>query len=73
MVMDIKCLLKGMPPQFVFSDQFANVLDKAANCTKCGDCEKRCSYGLPIIKLLEEHVSLYQAEKKKYQEQRASR
>ena len=71
-LMDLMPLIKNMPPQFVFSAEIASELEKAANCTKCGECEPRCSYGLPIIELIEEHFSLYQAEKRKYQEQRAS-
>jgi predicted aldo/keto reductase-like oxidoreductase len=67
MVMDIKCLLKGMPPQFVFSDRFANGLEKAASCTKCGECEEKCPYDLPVMELMEEYVSLYQEKKRKYQ------
>lgn len=72
MVMDTKCLLNGMPPEHVFSERFANVLEKAANCTKCGECEKKCPYGLSIIELIDEYVNLYQVEKRKYQEQKAS-
>jgi predicted aldo/keto reductase-like oxidoreductase len=72
LVMDIKCLLKNMPPQHVFSGPIATGMEKAAACTKCGECEQRCTYGLPIMELIDEYVSLYQAEKKKYQEQRAS-
>ncbi len=65
--------LINMPPQIVFSDRVANGIEKAANCNKCGECEERCPYGLPIMELLEEHSSLYQVEKRKYQEQRAVR
>lgn len=72
-LMDIVPFLKNRPPQLVFSDMTANEVEQAANCNKCGECETKCSYGLPIIKLIEEYSSLYQAEKRKYQEHSASR
>lgn len=67
-LMDIIPFLKNRPPQLIFSGMIANELEKAANCNKCGECEAKCSYGLPIIKLIEENSSLYQTEKRKYQE-----
>ena len=67
LVMDITSMLKNMPPQHVFSGPIASGMEKAADCTKCGECEQRCTYGLPVMELIEEHVSLYQAEKRKYQ------
>ncbi|MHA1710601.1 MAG: 4Fe-4S dicluster domain-containing protein [Candidatus Freyarchaeota archaeon] len=26
----------------------------ANNCTECGECEPRCPYGLPIVRLIQE-------------------
>lgn len=72
LIMDIICLLKNMPPQHVFSDSTAKEVGKAAACTKCGECEERCTYGLPVMELIEEYASLYQAERRKYQKQEAS-
>lgn len=34
--------------------QYSNQQKKAELCTKCGICEKKCPYSLPIIKMLEE-------------------
>jgi predicted aldo/keto reductase-like oxidoreductase len=74
LVMD-RGIIKTAPPQHIFAEEgfFADAMEKAANCTKCGDCEERCPYHLPIREMIEENVSLYQAEKRKYQEQRTSR
>lgn len=62
-----------MPPEQIFSGWITDSLEKAVNCTKCGDCEERCPYGLPIREMVEEHINLYQAEKSKYQKKIASR
>ena len=48
-------------------------MEKAANCTECGECEERCPYHLPIREMIAEYVNWYQAEERKYQEQIAAR
>ena len=30
------------------------VLEKAGRCDECGECEKRCPFGLPIMSLIKE-------------------
>lgn len=42
-----------------------DVMRKAAGCIKCGLCEKRCPYKLPIRRLLVENVSLFRRELRK--------
>ncbi len=71
-LMDIIPFMINMPPQVVFADGIASRVEKAANCNKCGECEAKCPYGLPIMELLDEHSSFYQAEKRKYQEHAVS-
>jgi len=66
-------LAKRLPPVRLFTGKFAEALEKAANCTECGECEERCPYHLPIREKIAEHVKLYEAGKEKYQEQLASR
>jgi len=73
MVMVAPGFMKRMPPERLFSGFIAEAMEKAAKCTKCGECEDRCPYGLPISEMIEEYVNWYQAEKRKYQEQIASR
>ena len=68
-VMTLPSFLKRAPPQWVFSGILADAVEKAANCTECGDCEERCPYHLPIIAMIAEHVRQYEIEKKKYQEE----
>ena len=66
-------LAKRLPPVRLFTGKFAEALEKAANCTECGECEERCPYHLPIREMIAEHVKLHEAGKRKYQEQLASR
>ena len=66
-------LLKRMTPKRLFSGRFGESMEKAANCTECGECEEKCPYQLPIREMIAEYVKQYQAEKKKYQEQTASK
>jgi aryl-alcohol dehydrogenase-like predicted oxidoreductase len=57
---------KRMPPE-----RFLGMVDKAmaavANCSDCGECEKRCPYELPIRQLIKEQLEWYQALKKRYE------
>jgi predicted aldo/keto reductase-like oxidoreductase len=61
-----------MPPQLIFVGMVADIIEKASTCVKCGECEKRCPYKLPIREMLEEEVGWYRAEKKRYEEGAAS-
>ena len=72
-VMAFRSAAKRLPPVRLFTGKFAEALEKAANCTECGECEERCPYHLPIRETIAENFKLYEAGKKKYQEQLASR
>jgi len=58
--------LKRMPPDRLFSEEFSEPMEKAANCVECSDCEERCPYKLPIREMIAEYTDLYRTEKKKY-------
>lgn len=73
LVMNTPTFSKRMPAESIFSGFISEALEKAADCTKCGECEERCPYKLPIRDMIEEYVSWYQVEKKKYEEQVARR
>ena len=73
MVMNTRSFAKRLPPERFFSGMTDQALEKAANCTECGECEERCPYHLPIREMIAEQVEWYQEEKRKYQEQLASR
>jgi predicted aldo/keto reductase-like oxidoreductase len=58
---------KRLPPEQLFSGRIAVAMEKAANCTECGDCEERCPYHLPIREMIAEQVKWYQTAKGEYQ------
>jgi len=65
-VMVIKSAIRRLPPERLFTGMFADAVEKAANCTECGDCEERCPYRLPIMEMLPESVQSFRAAKQKY-------
>ncbi|MFC1897278.1 aldo/keto reductase [Chloroflexota bacterium] len=66
-------LLKIQTPERLFMGTFSKPMEKAANCAECGECEEKCPYHLPIREMVAEYVKQYQAEKKKFLEQTASK
>ena len=73
MVMTSSSFFKRLPEERFFSGMFADAIEKAANCTQCGECEARCPYHLPIREILTEQLKWIQEEKKKYQERQSVR
>jgi len=67
MVMTSPSFLRRLPPERVFTGRIDDGLEKAALCTKCGDCEPRCPFNLPIRDMIEENYSLYAQNKGRYQ------
>jgi len=70
-VMGFPSLAKRLPLVRLYTGKFAEELEKAADCTECGDCEERCPYHLPIREMIAEHVKMYQAGKREYQKRLA--
>ena len=68
----MKRYLPGLP-EMLFSGQMAEGMEKAANCTRCGECEPKCPYELPIGDMVEEFANRYQEARRKYQEQTTPR
>ncbi|MCK4782680.1 MAG: 4Fe-4S dicluster domain-containing protein [Desulfobacteraceae bacterium] len=44
----------------------ADAMEKAAQCTECGECEERCPYSLPIREMVERYVAEYKVGKSKF-------
>ncbi len=72
-VMSYLSATKRLPPVRLFTGKFTEALEKAAECTECGECEERCPYHLPIRETIAENFKLYQAGKKEYQARLASK
>jgi predicted aldo/keto reductase-like oxidoreductase len=70
LVMDYPSLVRRLPPERIYSDFVDDAMEKAANCTKCGDCEERCPYGIPIQDMLYKYVSQHQVGKSMYLKKR---
>jgi len=64
--MDYPSLQRRLPPKRVFVEFVAEAMEKAANCNKCGECEERCPYGLPIREIIEGYVAEFKAGKSRY-------
>ncbi|MGD0275779.1 MAG: aldo/keto reductase [Syntrophales bacterium] len=73
LVMQNSSFAKRLPQESMFSGWIAEGLEKAENCTDCGDCEERCPFHLPIREMIKESVKQYREAKKKYQELMAAK
>jgi uncharacterized protein len=67
-VMIFPSLAARLPDQQIYSGFWGSLVEKAAGCSQCGECEERCPYHLPIREILDEHVQAYLKRKKIYQE-----
>lgn len=65
-IMDTVPLLKNFPGSFTFSDMISDNLARVAECDRCGECQKKCIYGLPVIDLINEYADIYREEKSRY-------
>ena len=65
-VMHYPTFLKRLAPAQVFSGGVADAMEKAANCSKCGECEPRCPYDLPIMEYVEEYANKFKEDRNKY-------
>jgi len=50
----------------LFSGKTAALMEKAAECISCGECEQRCPYHLPIRRMIFDYVNRYEKEREKY-------
>lgn len=58
--LNVKSFAKRFPKERLFSGSVGQAAEKAQDCVKCGVCETRCPYGLPIREMLEDVVLYYQ-------------
>ena len=60
MMMTLPSFGKRFSPQQLKSEHFRQVVDIAKTCIKCGECEERCPYKLPIRDMLVENIATYE-------------
>jgi uncharacterized protein len=71
MVMTLKSLHKRLPTERFFSPMIMPAMEKAAQCSECGECEKRCPYRLAIRDMIKEQVEWYQGIRKQFEQEQA--
>ena len=71
MIMTYPCFPERISPQQLFGNFGPMFFEKAKECTKCGDCEERCPYHLPIRDLMEEYYERYEKDKAAYLKSKA--
>jgi len=59
---------KRMPTKWFFKGMFAKIMEMAAGCTDCGECEERCPYKLPIREMMSEQVQWFEEQRRKHEE-----
>ena len=68
MVMTFPSFLKRLPPNwYEKGGHMYEMMEKAAGCIQCGECEARCPYHLPIMDMIEENYKLFEETVKKQQ------
>ena len=61
MIMTFPTFVKRLPPDWYLKSPFIpEGMEKAKNCTECGECESRCPFNLPIREMLKEGYNLYE-------------
>jgi predicted aldo/keto reductase-like oxidoreductase len=61
MIMTFPTFVKRLPPDWYLKSPFIpEAMEKAKNCTECGECESRCPFNLPIREMLKEGYDLYE-------------
>jgi predicted aldo/keto reductase-like oxidoreductase len=58
-IMGIKSMVKRMGQAIIEKGWPKEVVEKARNCTGCGECMERCPYDLPIPELIRENVEWF--------------
>ena len=58
-VMGLKSLIKRSGPNIAEIGWMKELIQKARNCSECGECLERCPYQLPIPDLIKENLAWY--------------
>ncbi len=55
-ILGARSFIRRMGAGILKDPKVAQMWERAANCTGCGDCMQRCPYGLPIPEMIRENV-----------------
>jgi len=58
-ILGLKTIVKRFGPVTQELDWFYSLVEKARDCSECGECLTRCPYELPIPKLIRENLAWY--------------
>lgn len=61
-MMNLRSFLKRFPPEKLTTIGIPEIVNTARTCIKCGECEEKCPYHLPIREMLAEHIKFYEQE-----------
>jgi predicted aldo/keto reductase-like oxidoreductase len=64
LALGLKTIIKRFGPPAAESGWIKELIEKARNCTECGDCLPRCPYELPISDMIKENLAWYDHLKK---------
>ncbi len=70
-VMNMPSFAKRTLPERVCSGGLADAMQKAYDCTDCGDCEERCPFKLPIREIIKERTDWFSKIKAEYLSKKA--
>jgi predicted aldo/keto reductase-like oxidoreductase len=73
LMMGLKSVVKRFGRQADQPDWVIGLIEKARNCSECGDCLPRCPYHLPIPEIIKENVAWYDRLKAQGEKNGASR
>ncbi|MCK4784139.1 MAG: 4Fe-4S dicluster domain-containing protein, partial [Desulfobacteraceae bacterium] len=68
-VLNARSSVKRNPPELIFTGRLGEIIEQVANCQKCGECETRCPYGLPIMDMINEEAEWFLQGRRKFLEQ----
>jgi predicted aldo/keto reductase-like oxidoreductase len=73
LIMGLKSVVKRFGRQADQPDWVIGLIEKARNCSECGDCLPRCPYHLSIPEIIKDNVAWYDRLKAMGKKDRVSR
>jgi len=58
-VLNIRSFARRMPETRVYGEWGQSLISQAETCIRCGDCESRCPYSLPVPDMVAENAQWY--------------